>query len=262
MKTYKISFYPGLVLPRPYFVTVDEPTTNYQALLDILVDEQLQGADGLFDDDNELPEDMVTIAGNEGRRLITGGGMLNISEIDLTDINNLILDKTLDIIEGTVNVFFGDDDETQFEVSSSTELAELWLDFCEENDFDVASISGIEVLGFEEYDVDIYATESGSVHVRVPYGSDSEIVLETAMEAEEAGNAYFFDRTVVAKDEAIPMLAYKILELEDFENFKNPKMAEIIKLSLEYLTLGGLEDAKRGSDIEDEIFEIGGALYE
>lgn len=81
MIKYSISFYPGIIMPEPYIVEVDEPTTDYQALLDILADRlSAEGCDGLFDDDYEQPDDMIVICGNESRRLITGG-MLSISEV-------------------------------------------------------------------------------------------------------------------------------------------------------------------------------------
>ena len=63
----------------------------------------------------------------------------------------------------------------------------------------------------------------------------------------------------LAKD--IPALyiadgASDLLQNIDFTNWKYPWLAEITKLMLEYLTLEGLEDAGRASDIPDEILEI------
>lgn len=51
-------------------------------------------------------------------------------------------------------------------------------------------------------------------------------------------------------------LAAKLIEKHDFENYNYPWLAKVIQLSLEYLTLGGLEDAYRASMIPDEILEI------
>lgn len=51
-------------------------------------------------------------------------------------------------------------------------------------------------------------------------------------------------------------LANKLLNTADFANWKYPWMAEVTKLCLEYMTLNGLEDACRASDIPDEILEI------
>lgn len=50
--------------------------------------------------------------------------------------------------------------------------------------------------------------------------------------------------------------ASELLNKIDFTNYKYPWMAKIIELSLEYLTLDGLQDALRGSQIPDEILDI------
>lgn len=50
--------------------------------------------------------------------------------------------------------------------------------------------------------------------------------------------------------------ASELLNEVDFTNWKYPWMAEVVKLSLEYLTLDGLADAMRASDIPDEILDI------
>ena len=83
---YRIAFYPGIVMPSPAYVRTSEPTTDYQSILDTFIDkcEEL-GYDGLFDDDEEQPEDMVVIGGNHCRRLITGG-MLEITEVSADEI--------------------------------------------------------------------------------------------------------------------------------------------------------------------------------
>lgn len=51
-------------------------------------------------------------------------------------------------------------------------------------------------------------------------------------------------------------LATKLLEKEDFSNYKYPWLAKVIQLSLEYLALEGLQDAFRASQIPDEILDI------
>ena len=51
-------------------------------------------------------------------------------------------------------------------------------------------------------------------------------------------------------------LAAKLLEKEDFSNYKYPWLAKVIQLSLEYLTLEGLQDAFRASQIPDEILDV------
>lgn len=53
-------------------------------------------------------------------------------------------------------------------------------------------------------------------------------------------------------------LAAKLLEKEDFSNYKYSWLAKVIQLSLEYLTLEGLQDARRASEIPDEILDICG----
>ena len=40
------------------------------------------------------------------------------------------------------------------------------------------------------------------------------------------------------------------------EDYKAPWLMEVCKLTLEYITLEGLEDAKRAIDIELEVFDI------
>lgn len=42
----------------------------------------------------------------------------------------------------------------------------------------------------------------------------------------------------------------------DTSNWKYPWMKDICRLAVEYLTLDGLEDAKRASDIPEEIYDI------
>ena len=51
-------------------------------------------------------------------------------------------------------------------------------------------------------------------------------------------------------------LANELLTKVDFTNWKHSWLSEVIKLSLEYLTLDGLEDAMRASEIPEEILEI------
>lgn len=145
MTTYKISFYPGIVLPAPYFVTVEAPTTDYQSLIDMLIDKLTEeGADGLFDDDETLNDDEIVIGGNLCRRLITGG-MLNISEIDFDDIKYILTEKVCsDYPTGTFNIGFGDGDETQFDVKNANELTECWVEFCKENDISVVDVDYVE----------------------------------------------------------------------------------------------------------------------
>lgn len=50
--------------------------------------------------------------------------------------------------------------------------------------------------------------------------------------------------------------ASELLNEVDFTNWKYPWLAEVTQLILEYLTLEGLQDAKRATDIPDEILDI------
>jgi len=150
MVSYRITFYPGMTLPRPYFVSAEKPTTDGQALLDILADRlSEEGADGLFDDEEGLPDDMVSEAGNSGRRLITGG-CLDIRPVEKRDICSLLREACgTDNPTGTVRIGFanpeGYDDQTEFDdVQGAEDLAELWWNFCQENNFAVTDINYCE----------------------------------------------------------------------------------------------------------------------
>ena len=54
------------------------------------------------------------------------------------------------------------------------------------------------------------------------------------------------------KEQEIRSYAYKLLNLikNDRDTYKNPQIHDAIMLSLEYLTLDGLEDAGRATDID------------
>lgn len=110
-------------------------------------------------------------------------------------------------------------------------------------------IKSLKIVDTIEKEVNLFAFECGNTIIDVPENATNEEIEESALEAENSGNAYFFDRTVATQETVVQTLASKILELEDFHMIKNPKVAEIIKLSLEYLSLDGLSDAKRASDI-------------
>ena len=55
---------------------------------------------------------------------------------------------------------------------------------------------------------------------------------------------------------SIEQKASDLLNEIDFTNWKYPWLADVVKLSLEYLTLDGLEDAMREHSITDEILNI------
>ncbi len=87
MINYSVSFYPGIVIP-PAYIVLDERTTDYGIIIDILIDVlEDAGYEFFFDDGEEMPDDMVVIGGNHGRRLITGG-IFNIQEIETIDKSN------------------------------------------------------------------------------------------------------------------------------------------------------------------------------
>lgn len=149
MTTYKITFYPGMVLARPYYISLDKPTTDYGAIMDILADSLVEeGYNGLFDDDEEYNDDEILICGNEGRRLITGGQLL-IEEVTSFDIKCILQEKAgTDNIFGTVNIGFNDNDETQLCCVNTDDLVDLWIDFCNENDLAVTQIEYVEILNY------------------------------------------------------------------------------------------------------------------
>lgn len=198
-----ISFYPGMVLPRPYYVS-SETQLDAQSVVDILIDRLTnEGFNGLFDDDYTLPDDEIVTGGNEGRRLMTGG-MLNITDIseDVVHLTSVLQIKAgTDVIEGTVNIQFKEDDEVQFCAESAKDLADLWINFCKENNFDVMSINSVEVLGYAYYSVGIKVTECGNVTIKLPVGNYSseelaDLASEEAKKEEMAGNASFYNRDV------------------------------------------------------------------
>ena len=167
MTTYKISFYPGMVMPKPYYVAVDEPTTDYQALMDILADRLSRDSvkDGLFDDSNKCPDDEICVCGNEGRRLKTGG-MLDISEVTPTDIAEMLKEKIgTDYPIGNIDIGFKVNDavssETQLDCENAEDLAEIWSNFCKENDLDVMSVTHAEPVFYGQ----MY-TERGLISVK------------------------------------------------------------------------------------------------
>ena len=152
MTTYKISFYPGYVLPSPYYLAVSRPTTDYQALLDILVDTQLKDCEMLFDDDEECADDEVTIAGNECRRLITGG-MLSIEKVTSDDVKALLQERAgTDYPLGQMQICYGNsicsDDykEILFEVSGIDKLVLEWTEYCTQNNLDVMNVLSITIF--------------------------------------------------------------------------------------------------------------------
>ena len=53
-------------------------------------------------------------------------------------------------------------------------------------------------------------------------------------------------------------LASQLLQAidNDKQEYKYPWMKDICRLAVEYLTLDGLQDAKRASDIPEEIYDI------
>ena len=48
---------------------------------------------------------------------------------------------------------------------------------------------------------------------------------------------------------------YNLLNHENRDTWKRPEMLDICRLAIEYLTLDGLEDARRGSDIEYALID-------
>lgn len=88
----------------------------------------------------------------------------------------------------------------------------------------------LEELNIEEIDT-INAVENGELHVVLKIEHNNEI-------AEKSGELL------------------RILENENLERYTEPLIIEMCSLCLEYLTLEGLEDAKRASDIENEIFDL------
>lgn len=169
--TYQISFYPGWVIDRRFFVTVDNQTSDYGALVDMLADklwgEYPSQDNPYFDNDCKLSDDAVVVAGNSGMRLITGGS-LHIEEVTTDTIKHIIQEKAgTDSIFGICDIGFADGDETEFEAANADELTQLWIDFCKENDFEVVDIDYVEI----KYRNQQIHTERGSLYV---VGSCSE----------------------------------------------------------------------------------------
>lgn len=203
MTTYKINFYPGYVLPSPYYLAVSRPTTDYQALLDILVDTQLKDCEMLFDDDEECADDEVTIAGNECRRLITGG-MLSIEKVTSDDVKALLQERAgTDYPLGQMQICYGNsicsDDykEILFEVSGIDKLVLEWTEYCTQNNLDVMNVLSITIFNHNRQ----LWTERGTVHC-VGCFSKSDL-------ASEAGFTYCFHSTELNVD-----LYSKILDVE------------------------------------------------
>lgn len=207
MVTYKICFYPGMVLPKPYYVTIEEETSDYGLIMDIFADTLIkEGADGLFDDNNELSDDEIYICGNESRRLKTGG-LLNISLIEISDIVNELWDKADNTLDepGLVKIKYynADNEEVLVELAADTDedLARQWDFYCNRENNPVVNISLVEVLGYEVHEIKLYAEEYGSVEVKVPIGATNDEIIKIAKEQEEFGNGIFYDRKVTIIDE-------------------------------------------------------------
>lgn len=89
MAKYKVQYGSGLAWLREEIVEVDEPTTDYSAILDKAIDQiEARGEEGLFidwkdtvEDGGDYHEDEYVVGGNHGR-LLLHYGQLNIELID------------------------------------------------------------------------------------------------------------------------------------------------------------------------------------
>lgn len=195
MKTvYVVGLYPGIVI-NPFYITVDEPTTDYQAILNILADRlTAKGADGMFDDAEEYNDDEIVVAGNECRRLIHGG-CLSVREFDLSDMTAIFQEKCgTDDILGWVSIRYSDEesiDDIGFRsycVNSAEELANKWMDFCNKKDISpYEALISAEIKCFKKH----YHTERGIVYV---IGTATEDI------AYKAGFGYSFHSKELRRD--------------------------------------------------------------
>jgi len=83
------------------------------------------------------------------------------------------------------------------------------------------------------------------------------IIPEDAMFVPHEGISEFeiIDVSTLTTEET-PNMAADLLNYVDFSNWKYPWLAQVVKLSLEYLTLEGLSDAMRATTIPDELLDI------